>query len=136
MAHEFAGENELLLHKRIVDCGQIERNLRQRIKEMEEDVDARRRAMAQEIADTLRQRGHWVPADPNSSDLILAVGRAFDKVEATANELASQRTALLEMTRLLDEHPEEYEGECWCRLCLSYVDCEGLDFGRASEGGE
>jgi hypothetical protein len=31
-----------------------------------------------------------------------------------------ERQALLEMTRLLDEHPEGYEGPCLCNLCRSY----------------
>ena len=28
---------------------------------------------------------------------------------------------LLEKTREVDEHPDEYEGNCLCRLCMSYV---------------
>lgn len=31
-----------------------------------------------------------------------------------------ERQALLEMTTLLDEHPEGYEGPCLCKLCCSY----------------
>ena len=27
---------------------------------------------------------------------------------------------LLEFTRLLDKHPEEWDGPCECQLCLSY----------------
>lgn len=28
----------------------------------------------------------------------------------------------LSLTRLLDEHPEEWDGPCECQLCLSYGD--------------
>lgn len=31
-----------------------------------------------------------------------------------------ERQALLEMTGLMDEHPEGYEGPCLCQLCCSY----------------
>jgi hypothetical protein len=37
-----------------------------------------------------------------------------------ANMWKKERQALLEMTRLLDEHPEGYEGPCLCKLCCSY----------------
>lgn len=29
---------------------------------------------------------------------------------------------LLEKTQQEDEHPEDYEGHCFCQLCLSYGD--------------
>jgi hypothetical protein len=37
---------------------------------------------------------------------------------------------LLELTRMLDEHPDGYDGPCECKLCCSYADCAGLDFDR------
>lgn len=46
------------------------------------------------------------------------------------DELQMTINRLVELTRLLDEHPEGYDGPCECKLCLSYVDCEGLDFDR------
>lgn len=35
---------------------------------------------------------------------------------------ATERRALLEMTEMLDEHPEGYDGPCSCKLCQSYGD--------------
>jgi hypothetical protein len=34
----------------------------------------------------------------------------------------NERDQLLEMTRMLDEHPEGYDGPCACKLCCSYGD--------------
>jgi len=34
----------------------------------------------------------------------------------------AERDMLLEMTTLLEEHPEDYEGPCLCQLCQSYGD--------------
>lgn len=33
-----------------------------------------------------------------------------------------ERRRLLELTRKEDEHPEWYESECECLLCMSYAD--------------
>ena len=30
---------------------------------------------------------------------------------------------LIEQTRQIDEHPEEWDGPCVCKLCMSYADC-------------
>lgn len=39
------------------------------------------------------------------------------------SEISAQREAeLLKRTELVDEHPEDYDGPCFCRLCLSYGD--------------
>ena len=46
-------------------------------------------------------------------------------VEAKIAQLQEERDQLLELSRQLDEHPEEYKGPCLCRLCLSYVDKSG-----------
>lgn len=34
---------------------------------------------------------------------------------------ALSKSMLLEWTRSQDEHPEDYEGECECQLCMSYA---------------
>jgi len=41
------------------------------------------------------------------------------ELSAVGGEEAAQ---LLEMTESEDEHPEEYEGSCSCKLCQSYGD--------------
>ena len=47
--------------------------------------------------------------------------------------LAQQKNiamGLLELTRAIDEHPEDYDGPCFCQLCCSYGDV--ADDGGAS----
>jgi hypothetical protein len=34
---------------------------------------------------------------------------------------ARDERELLDITRNLDEHPEGYEGPCWCTTCRSYA---------------
>lgn len=46
----------------------------------EAQLDARR-SLAQEISQTLKVRGHWVPDDCMSSDLISAVGQAVPNIK-------------------------------------------------------
>ena len=57
--------------------------------------------------------------------------KVAEQVEAALHSLGLIRqqlgTSLLEektlsLTRLLDEHPEKWNGPCECRLCLSYGD--------------
>ena len=31
---------------------------------------------------------------------------------------------LLKKTEEVDEHPEDYDGPCWCQLCCSYADID------------
>lgn len=45
----------------------------------------------------------------------LAIAEAMVTIE-------DQRNALFGMTAALDEHPENYDGPCQCRLCMSYAD--------------
>jgi len=47
-------------------------------RELRDERDDRRKALAQEIAIGLEARGFWRPKDPASSDLILAVFKAID----------------------------------------------------------
>ena len=35
--------------------------------------------LCKELAEALRQRGHWVPADPSGPDIIIAIARALDR---------------------------------------------------------
>ena len=54
--------------------------------------------------------------------------RAIQVAKNTGEKVAAawkaERDMLLDMTRSLDEHPEDYEGPCECQLCLSYADPE------------
>jgi hypothetical protein len=50
--------------------------------------DDKRRSLAQEIAQTLRVRGYWVPDDIMSSDLISAVGQAVSMLKALGEKIA------------------------------------------------
>jgi hypothetical protein len=67
-----------------------------------------------------------IPAELH--DMIIAlIGELADNKSAVVVSLLKkafmwkkERQALLEMTRLLDEHPEGYEGPCLCKLCCSY----------------
>lgn len=45
-----------------------------------------------------------------------------DKIEsdtATVHDRFRQKV-LLGLTETIDEHPENYDGPCFCRLCMSY----------------
>lgn len=46
-----------------------------------------RLSLAQEIVETLRSRGHWVPHDWAGPDLINAVGMALDKEKEMSNDV-------------------------------------------------
>ena len=36
---------------------------------------------------------------------------------------------LVEKTRQVEEHPDDYEGPCECRMCISYANDEhGMDY--------
>ncbi len=48
--------------------------------------------------------------------------RAMLDVMTELQPWKQERDALLDMTKLLDEHPEGYDGPCMCKLCLSYGD--------------
>lgn len=45
--------------------------------------------------------------------------RLLERKLLQANMWKIERQALLEMTNMLDEHPEGYEGPCLCKLCCS-----------------
>jgi hypothetical protein len=49
--------------------------------------DDKRRSLAQEIAQTLRVRGYWVPEDVMSADLISAVGQAVSMLKDLAEKI-------------------------------------------------
>ncbi len=56
-------------------------------------------------------------------DIAKVLGVANEKIEALEAEnarLQDENAGLLELTELLDEHPEDYEGSCLCKLCKSY----------------
>ncbi len=39
-----------------------------------------------------------------------------------ANRCGLIYECLLEKTRAIDEHPEDYNGPCLCQMCMSYAD--------------
>lgn len=43
------------------------------------------------------------------------------KSEARVSELQSERNELLRLSMSIAEHPEDYDGPCWCKLCISYM---------------
>ena len=51
------------------------------------------------------------------------------KLQAAEAEVARLRAAmetdLIYVTSRMDEHPEGYEGACWCRSCCSYATDDG-----------
>ncbi|MBU0606225.1 MAG: hypothetical protein KKI08_00010 [Armatimonadetes bacterium] len=69
-----------------------------RVAELEAERDARRDSLAQEIGATLQVRQRWTPktwVGDSAADLIMAVGRALDDMEAERDE-ARARVAELE----------------------------------------
>lgn len=52
--------------------------------------------------------------------------RELEAILAEVNNKAAmlklERGMLLDMSSLLDEHPEGYNGPCLCKLCCSYGD--------------
>ena len=68
-------------------------------------------------------RGRVKPHGYN--DTYLGQERAFADITfllAALREASNERDNLLAMTRLLDEHPEGWDGPCECKLCMSYAD--------------
>jgi hypothetical protein len=61
-----------------------------RAEQAEAERDARRDSLAQEIAETLRSRGHWTPKEylgDNAADLIVAVAKALTAAESECERL-------------------------------------------------
>lgn len=61
---------------------------------------------------------------PDHKDEMKIENRAFtlgelENLALQASIWKKERQALLEMTAMLDEHPEGYEGPCLCELCRS-----------------
>lgn len=42
--------------------------------------------------------------------------------QAELERLKLENGQLLDLTRELNEHPDDYDGPCLCKLCLSYGD--------------
>ncbi len=51
-----------------------------------------------------------------------AIRKEYAELEAGVKSLQDENRQLLDLSRELDEHPEEYEGPCLCKLCASYGD--------------
>lgn len=58
---------------------------------LEQASEDRRTALGQEIRNSLKVRGYWVPKELASSDLILAVAKALDKIDRLRECLAGAR---------------------------------------------
>ena len=69
--------------------------------------DARRMSLAQEIAEALKVRGHWVPKDYASAELINAVGMALDELADARGRLEKCLDAIEEIRgeSTLNFHP-------------------------------
>lgn len=52
------------------------------------------------------------------------IALAMNPDDETAR-LRAERDKLLTLTRMLDEHPDEYDGPCECKTCMSYVAEDG-----------
>ncbi|MFA5379303.1 MAG: hypothetical protein WC455_26340 [Dehalococcoidia bacterium] len=65
--------------------------------------DARRMSLAQEIAEALKVRGHWVPKDYASAELINAVGMALDELADARGRLEAVKESLEEMLAWCDD---------------------------------
>jgi hypothetical protein len=51
------------------------------------------------------------------------------ELETDRDMWKGERNQLLDMTMMLDEHPEGYDGACLCKLCQSYADFEPVTAG-------
>jgi len=51
--------------------------------------------------------------------LLAQAENASDQSKQIAR-LISENKEFLTLTMLLDEHPEDYQGPCFCKLCQSY----------------
>lgn len=51
---------------------------------------------------------------------IFCVDMELFKLKEQNKELEVENKQLLELSENLDEHPEEYDGPCLCKLCKSY----------------
>lgn len=58
---------------------------------------------------------------PVSTEIPNQAAGLIDRLEAENKLLKEENDGLLKLTELLDEHPENYEGPCWCKLCQSYA---------------
>lgn len=65
----------------------------------------------------------WQLAEAENKEL-----RQADKTHLSAkwglekrySELEAENEGLLKLTELLDEHPDDYDGPCYCKMCMSY----------------
>lgn len=46
----------------------------------------------------------------------------FQELKKAFDSLVNDRNDLLELSRLIKEHPEGYDGPCLCQMCCSYGD--------------
>ena len=44
------------------------------------------------------------------------------RIVALRESAALEESILVGMTRCLEDHPEDYEGPCECKTCMSYAD--------------
>jgi hypothetical protein len=66
----------------------------------------------------------------NKADFFEEALRLAEENDTLASEVRrlrifeQERNDLLNLTTMLEDHPEEYDGPCMCRTCLSYCDSE------------
>lgn len=46
----------------------------------------------------------------------------YEEQKKEIERLQADNDQLLQLTRGLDEHPNDYDGPCLCKLCVSYAD--------------
>ncbi len=68
----------------------------------------------------------WEQIKAKSNGTVKGFGRALlvatiQKQERQLAEIKAERDALLKLTESLDEHPDDYDGPCWCKTCQSYA---------------
>jgi len=80
--------------------------------------NARKRIRA--IAATLPDRPASAPEGCTPVDAMV-LRTANHCLQAEIDRLTAENESLLNLSAGLDEHPENYDGPCMCKLCMSYA---------------
>lgn len=73
----------------------------------------------QQLTDTQRLRNLLKPMKPCME---AKISKQVDALLVMLGNTERERDELLKMTEKLDEHPEGYDGPCFCKLCMSYAE--------------
>jgi len=60
------------------------------------------------------------PCQAPHPDITKTQAKQIKQLETENEELIEEKEELLQLTEMLDEHPEGYDGPCFCKLCMSY----------------